>query len=68
MFEKYASLQKTARPGAGDDAQELLARAKNKKAVLDAMKAQPAPAAGAAAAKEATPGQATAEEEEIEWE
>ncbi len=53
MFEKYSSLQKTARPGAGDDAAELLARAKNKKTVLEAMKAQPAQDAG---------------EEDVEWE
>jgi tetratricopeptide (TPR) repeat protein len=44
-FEMYQKMQPRTRPGAGDDAQELLARAKNKKAILEAMNA-PAPAPG----------------------
>jgi tetratricopeptide (TPR) repeat protein len=44
-FETYQKMQPRTRPGAGDDAAELLARAKNKKAVLEAMKAEPEPAA-----------------------
>ncbi len=42
-FETYQKMQPRTRPGAGDDAQELLARAKNKKAILEAMNAAPAP-------------------------
>jgi hypothetical protein len=34
-------MQPRTRAGAGDDAAELLARAKNKKAVQDAMKVKP---------------------------
>jgi Tfp pilus assembly protein PilF len=37
-LEKYLSMQSSARPKAGDDAEELLKRAKSKKAVLEAMK------------------------------
>lgn len=41
-FEAYLKMQPRTRPGAGDDAQELLARAKNKKAIMEAMNATPA--------------------------
>ena len=37
-FEQFIKLQPNPKPGAGDDAAELLSRAKNKKAVLEAMK------------------------------
>lgn len=40
-FETYQKMQPRTRPGAGDDAQELLARAKNKKAIMEAMNAPP---------------------------
>lgn len=40
-FERYKKLQPRTRQGAGDDVDELLSRARNKKAVLEAMKAQP---------------------------
>lgn len=43
-FETFQKMQPRTRPGAGDDAQELLARAKNKKAILEAMNAPPAAA------------------------
>jgi len=41
-FQKYLEMKPSARAGAGDDADELLKRAKNKKSVLEAMTAQPA--------------------------
>jgi tetratricopeptide (TPR) repeat protein len=50
-FEQFAKLEPNPKPGAGDDAQELIARAKNKKAVLEAMKESNA----AAAQSEANP-------------
>jgi tetratricopeptide (TPR) repeat protein len=40
-FETYVKMQPRTRPGAGDDAPELLARAKNKKAIMEAMNAAP---------------------------
>lgn len=43
-FETYQKMQPRTRPGAGDDAQELLARARNKKAIMEAMNAPPAAA------------------------
>lgn len=43
-FEQFTKLNPSPRPGAGDDAVELLSRAKNKKAVLEAMKESNAPA------------------------
>jgi tetratricopeptide (TPR) repeat protein len=45
-FEEYVRRQPRARPGLGDDADELLLRARNKKAVLEAMDAPPRAAAG----------------------
>jgi tetratricopeptide (TPR) repeat protein len=49
-FEEYGRRQQRARPGAGDDANELLARARNKKAVLEAMNTPtPGPANASAA-------------------
>ena len=41
-FEKFEKLEPHAPRGAGDDAEELIARARNKKAILQAMKAQTA--------------------------
>ena len=41
-FETYKAMQPRTRAGAGDDADELLARARNKKAVMEAMSAVPA--------------------------
>lgn len=38
-FETYKKMQPRTRAGAGDDADELLARARNKKAVMEAMSA-----------------------------
>src|SRR5690606_35162750 len=46
-FETYQKMQPRTRPGAGDDAQELLARAKNKKAIMEAMSAPPPSTGGA---------------------
>jgi tetratricopeptide (TPR) repeat protein len=40
-FEEYVRRQQRARLGAGDDGDELLARARNKKAVLEAMNTPP---------------------------
>ncbi len=37
-FEKYLEMQSTARPAAGDDANQLLKRARTKKSIIDAMK------------------------------
>jgi hypothetical protein len=49
-FEEYGRRQARARSGSGDDINELLTRARNKKAVLEAMNSQPAvPSAGQAA-------------------
>jgi tetratricopeptide (TPR) repeat protein len=51
-FEHFKKLEPRAARGQGDDVDELIARARNKKAILDAMKEQPeapadpAPAAG----------------------
>jgi tetratricopeptide (TPR) repeat protein len=49
-FEQYARRQARARSGSGDDVNELLTRARNKKAVLEAMNTQPAVAPAAPAA------------------
>jgi tetratricopeptide (TPR) repeat protein len=49
-FEQFEKLQPHAPRGAGDDAEELIARARNKKAILQAMKAQTAAPAEAPAA------------------
>jgi tetratricopeptide (TPR) repeat protein len=49
-FEQFKKLEPRAARGAGDDVDELIARARNKKAILEAMKDQPA-AAPADAAK-----------------
>jgi Tfp pilus assembly protein PilF len=50
-FEHFKKLEPRAARGQGDDVDELIARARNKKAILDAMKEQPeAPAEGAPAA------------------
>ena len=47
-FEHFKKLEPRAARGQGDDVDELIARARNKKAILDAMKEQPeAPADGA---------------------
>lgn len=51
-FEQFTKLNPSPRPGAGDDAVELLSRAKNKKAVLEAMKESNAPAPEATPASE----------------
>lgn len=49
-FEQFKKLEPRAARGAGDDVDELIARARNKKAILDALKEQPAaPAEGDAA-------------------
>lgn len=48
-FERFKKLEPRAARGAGDDVDELIARARNKKAILEAMKEQPAaPAEGEA--------------------
>jgi tetratricopeptide (TPR) repeat protein len=41
-FEHFKKLQPRSAPGAGDDVDDLLARARNKKAIIEALKAQPA--------------------------
>ncbi len=41
-FERFKKLEPRAARGAGDDVDELIARARNKKAILEAMKEQPA--------------------------
>jgi tetratricopeptide (TPR) repeat protein len=41
-FEHFKKLEPRAARGAGDDVDELIARARNKKAILEAMKEQPA--------------------------
>jgi tetratricopeptide (TPR) repeat protein len=38
-FERYKEMEPRTRPGAGDDVDELLKRAKNKKAIIEAMDA-----------------------------
>jgi Tfp pilus assembly protein PilF len=48
-FEHFKKLEPRAARGSGDDVDELIARARNKKAILDAMKQQPEAPAGAAA-------------------
>ncbi len=46
-FERFKKLEPRAARGAGDDVDELIARARNKKAILQALKEQPeAPAEG----------------------
>jgi len=50
-FERFKKLEPHAARGAGDDVDDLIARARNKKAILEALEAQPetppeAPAAG----------------------
>ncbi|MEY4547738.1 MAG: hypothetical protein RL685_3933 [Pseudomonadota bacterium] len=47
-FEHFKKLEPRAARGAGDDVDELIARARNKKAILEAMKEQPAAPADAA--------------------
>lgn len=47
-FEQFKKLEPRAARGAGDDVDELIARARNKKAILEAMKEQPAAPAEAA--------------------
>jgi tetratricopeptide (TPR) repeat protein len=55
-FEKYIKMRPRSPVGSGDDAEELLARAKNKKQVLAAMGGSaPAPASSAAPAAPASP-------------
>jgi tetratricopeptide (TPR) repeat protein len=49
-FEEYGKRQSLARLGVGEDANELLARARNKKAVLEAMNTPTPPAAPSAPA------------------
>lgn len=49
-FQKYKEMRPHARPGAGDDVDELITRAKNKKAVLEAEKNAPPPPPPAPAA------------------
>jgi Tfp pilus assembly protein PilF len=45
-FERFKKLEPRAARGAGDDVEDLIARARNKKAILEALEAQPeAPAA-----------------------
>lgn len=52
-IEMYLKMQPRSRPGAGDDADELLKRAKNKKAILEAMnEPQRAPTEGVSGAGE----------------
>lgn len=41
-FERFKKLEPRAVRGAGDDVDELIARARNKKAIIEAMKEQPA--------------------------
>jgi Tfp pilus assembly protein PilF len=41
-FERFKKLEPRAVRGSGDDVDELIARAKNKKAIIEAMKEQPA--------------------------
>jgi Tfp pilus assembly protein PilF len=41
-FERFKKLEPRAARGSGDDVDELIARAKNKKAIIEAMKEQPA--------------------------
>jgi tetratricopeptide (TPR) repeat protein len=41
-FERFKKLEPRAARGSGDDVDELIARARNKKAIIDAMKEQPA--------------------------
>lgn len=46
-FERFKKLEPRAARGAGDDVDELIARARNKKAIIEALKEQPAaPAEG----------------------
>ncbi len=45
-FERFKKLSPRAARGAGDDVDELIARAKNKKAIIEAMKEQPAAPSG----------------------
>jgi hypothetical protein len=40
-FERFKKLEPRAARGSGDDVDELIARARNKKAILEAMKQQP---------------------------
>ena len=47
-FEHFKKLEPRAARGAGDDVDELIARARNKKAILEAMKQQPEAPADAA--------------------
>ncbi len=42
QFETYQKLQPRGRGGAGDDVEELIARARNKKAIMEAMDTKPA--------------------------
>ncbi|MEO8178365.1 MAG: tetratricopeptide repeat protein [Deltaproteobacteria bacterium] len=50
-FEHFKKLEPRAARGSGDDVDELIARARNKKAILDALKQQPVEAAPPAGAK-----------------
>jgi hypothetical protein len=52
-FERFKKLEPRPARGAGDDVDDLIARARNKKAILDALKEQsqePAPAEAAGGA------------------
>jgi tetratricopeptide (TPR) repeat protein len=50
-FERFKKLEPRAARGAGDDVDELIARARNKKAIIQALKEQPAEAAPSAGDK-----------------
>jgi hypothetical protein len=47
-FEHFKKLEPRAARGAGDDVDELISRARNKKAIIEAMKQQPEAPAEAA--------------------
>jgi tetratricopeptide (TPR) repeat protein len=55
-LETYKKMQPHTRPGAGDDVDELLSRARNKKAILEATEAEAAPASATPAAPAPTSG------------
>jgi hypothetical protein len=51
-FERFKQLEPRAARGAGDDVDDLIARARNKKAIIEALKEQPEQPAPARAAGE----------------
>jgi Tfp pilus assembly protein PilF len=59
-FERYKEMAPRSRPGAGDDVDELIKRARNKKAIAEAMAApapEPPPPAAPAKGKDAPPAE-----------